>query len=104
MAARVTTARSAAVERGVLGNAALRGPAIERHAPLSPPATRMLEAAIDAHRLSARGLNRVRAVALTLADLAGHDGPLAEEHLAQALQLRIDPLALDTNEVRCGAA
>lgn len=37
--------------------------------------------------LTARGLDRVLRVAWTVADLAGHDRPLAPD-IAQALQLR----------------
>ena len=40
-----------------------------------------------AGKLSARGYQRVRAVALTIADLAGADR-VEREHLAEALQLR----------------
>jgi hypothetical protein len=35
-----------------------------------------------------RGAQRVRSVALTLADLDGDEGPLDEERLRQALSLR----------------
>ena len=51
-------------------------------------ATALLERALGAGVLSGRGLQRVRCVALTLADLAGVDPPLTDEHVAEALQMR----------------
>ncbi len=51
----------------------------------------MAERALVQGRLTARGLRRVWRVALTLADLADHRGPLRADHLAGALQLRSDP-------------
>ena len=55
---------------------------------LSTGARRLLERRLREGRLSARGLDRARRVALTVADLAGHDGPLREEHVLLALALR----------------
>jgi hypothetical protein len=37
----------------------------------------------------------VRRVARTVADLAGHAGPLGVEHVSTALALRADPLCFD---------
>jgi magnesium chelatase family protein len=88
VAARVTAARARAQARGVGGNADLPGPRLDELAPLTAAATRVLEARLRAGRLSARGLHRVRRVARTLADLAGADGPVAEEHVCLALELR----------------
>jgi predicted ATPase with chaperone activity len=52
----------------------------------------VLDHALRAGSLSARGLHRIRRVARTLADLAGRDdGPLGEEDVCLALQLRADP-------------
>jgi magnesium chelatase family protein len=45
--------------------------------------------------LTGRGLGRVRRVARTIADLGGHDGALAVEHLSAALALRAEPTFLD---------
>lgn len=90
--ARVEEARSWALSRGVAANADLRGDALEAAAPLSPPALGMLEAMLRAGSLTARGVQRVRRVARTVADLAAHDGPLGEEHVATAVAIRV-PMA-----------
>jgi magnesium chelatase family protein len=78
--------RSAA--RGVRTNAELSSRELDEHAPLTHEAAAVVERALVEARLSARGFNRVRAVARTIADLAGHDGPLREEHVLAALELR----------------
>ena len=90
VAARVVRARGRAQERGVRANAELRGPDLDRLAPLSPEATSLLSDRLQAGRLSARGLARVRRVALTVADLAGHAGPVRAADVATALLLRSD--------------
>lgn len=90
VAARVARARARAKRRGVRANADLRGGALEDHAPLSTDAHEVLADALRAGRLTARGLDRVRRVALTLADLDGHEGPLTVGHVSSALQLRAD--------------
>ena len=69
-------------------NRQLRGPALEHHAPLEPAAVDLLRGRMEAGRLTMRGAQRVRAVALTLADLAGSDGPLGPAEVACALHLR----------------
>ncbi|CAN5905014.1 YifB family Mg chelatase-like AAA ATPase [soil metagenome] len=89
-AARVITARDRALLRGVRANAELCGPELERWAPLDGDARELLATALRGGRLSARGLDRVRRVALTLADLAGHDPPLTAGQVGTALQLRAD--------------
>jgi magnesium chelatase family protein len=88
VAARVGRARELARERGVRANALLPAPLLERFAPFTSGSTRLLERRLREGRLSARGLQRVRRVALTLADLAGHTGPLGEEQVLTALALR----------------
>jgi magnesium chelatase family protein len=90
VAARVAAARSRARERGVGANAELDGPELDRWAPLAPEARDLLATVLRTGRLSARGLTRVRRVALTLADLSGHDGPLSAGQVGTALQLRAD--------------
>jgi len=90
VAQRVARARDRAVLRSVRANADLRGPELERWAPLSDGAQDLLAGVLRAGRLSARGLDRVRRVALTMADLAEYDGPLGVEHVSTALQLRAD--------------
>jgi magnesium chelatase family protein len=89
VAARVLQARRRAQEsRGVGCNAQVLSSRLEQVAPLSGGARRLLERRLRDGRLSARGLDRARRVALTVADLAGHDGPLREEHVLLALALR----------------
>ena len=88
VAERVARARQRGQARGQRENARLASAALEAAAPLSPDATRLVRRALAAGRLSARGLRRVRAVALTLADLAGEDPPLTEGWVAEALALR----------------
>ena len=91
VAARVAAARERASSRGVRCNAELPGPVLDRVAPLTAEATALVERALTDGRLTARGLRRLWRVALTLADLAGDDGPLAAEHVAAAFHLRADP-------------
>jgi hypothetical protein len=47
-----------------------------------------LEKRLREGQLSARGLDRVRRVALTVSDLAGRQGPLSAEDVLLALALR----------------
>jgi magnesium chelatase family protein len=91
VAARVATARAMAVARGVACNADLPAHRLDDVARLSRPARTVLEGRLRQHRLSARGLHRIRRVARTLADLAGRDGPIQEEDVWTALLLRGDP-------------
>jgi magnesium chelatase family protein len=92
VAERVRAARARALDRAGMLNATLRGPALDTHAPVADEARVVLEEALRAGRLSARGVARVRAVARTLADLDGvSDGPLSLEHLCLAMSLRVDP-------------
>ncbi|MCU1499681.1 MAG: putative magnesium chelatase [Acidimicrobiales bacterium] len=88
--ARVVGARARASARGVRANAELDGPELDRWAPLAADAHGLLTTALGSGRLSARGLTRVKRVALTLADLDGHEGPLTAGHVGTALQLRAD--------------
>ena len=94
VAARVAAAREIAARRGVRMNAELTGPALDHATPLTAPAARMLEHKLRTGALSARGLDRIRRVARTLADLEGHAGELNEEHVCAALELRIEPVEL----------
>lgn len=80
-------------------NAALAGSALDRLAPLEPPASRLLELKLRQGLLSARGLHRVRRVARTVADLAGRPGSIAEEDVYAALSLREE--VLHAKEVAC---
>ena len=92
VAARVVAARDRAAARGVPVNHRLRGPALDEAAPLHGSARDLLREALRAGRLTARGLERVRAVALTVADVDGADVPLTDRHVREALALRCDPL------------
>ena len=91
VAARVATARARAGERGVVANAALPAWRLDEVAPLGGGAAVLLEDALRVGSLSARGLDRIRRVALTLADLGSRSGPLGEEDVSLALQLRSRP-------------
>jgi magnesium chelatase family protein len=95
VAARVATARGRAAERGVPCNALLPAHRLDAETPLDPGARELLECELRRGRLSARGLARVRRVALTLADLAGVEPPLSAGFVSLALQLRIEPLTAD---------
>jgi magnesium chelatase family protein len=90
VASRVAQARLMAAGRGVIANAALPAGCLDRVAPLSAGALRILEHRLRQDSLSARGLHRIRRVARTLADLDGVDGPLGESHVCGALELRVD--------------
>jgi magnesium chelatase family protein len=95
VADRVKAARAIAAERGVRCNAELRGPALEAATPLTPAAVRALEQKLTVNELSARGLDRIRRVARTVADLQGRTGPIGLEEIVDALHLRVRPQALE---------
>jgi magnesium chelatase family protein len=89
---RVVAARARQVERyagdGITTNAQLTTPLMAAHCGTDRAALRVLRAAVQKMSLSARGYDRVRKVARTIADLAGEDR-LSADHLAEALQFRI---------------
>jgi magnesium chelatase family protein len=87
---RVLLARERASERGVTVNSQLAGSQLEEAAPLHPEAEKLLAASLSSGRLSARGLSRIRRVALTIADLGGYRGPLQAHHVSAAMALRVD--------------
>ncbi len=76
-------------------NADLPAWRLDEWAPLDRAATRLLERALGAGRLSGRGLGGVRRVARTVADLTATDepldAPLTAEHVSTALVLRAEP-------------
>ncbi len=88
VARRVAQARARARARGFRSNAEIPAPLLDRLAPLAPPAWALLEQGLRRGTLSARGLHRVRRVARTIADLAGHGEVVSEEHVCLALALR----------------
>jgi magnesium chelatase family protein len=72
---------------GAACNARMGPAALERHASLDARGRSMLFAAVDRLGLSARGFDRVRRVARTLADLEGEDR-VTPARVAEALQYR----------------
>lgn len=89
VAARVLAARTRAIERNGTLNAALDDRGLNEFAPLQPDADTMIRTEIERGRLTGRGYHRVRRVARTLADLAGHhERPIGVEHIAGALSMR----------------
>lgn len=85
--ARVLAARERARERGVAANALLSPAQIDDAAPLDDASRSVLERALRTGRLSARGYQRVRLVARTLADLE-RSRDIDSRHVALALSLR----------------
>ena len=83
-------ARQAARHQGerVTTNAELTAPLMTKHCLCSPSALRLLRAAVTRLALSARGYDRVRKVARTIADLAGED-EIGADAMAEALQYRM---------------
>jgi magnesium chelatase family protein len=88
VAARVAAARERAVDRGVACNAAIPAHRLDELAPLDPKATALLRRRVNESSLTARGLDRVRRVARTLADLQQLEGPIPAQAAATALELR----------------
>lgn len=91
---RVGRAREVARDRGVASNSELRDGALDQLAPLDSDAKNLFSHAIAEGRLTARGFQRVRRVALTLTDLAGQVPPLTGGIVAQALFMRTEPVTV----------
>lgn len=87
VAARERAARRFEREPGVFANAQLGPRQVRRHCALVGSAQGLLQSAAERLQLTARGLDRVRKVARTIADLEGA-GEIGEAHLAEALQYR----------------
>ena len=75
-------------------NAELNGEDLEKWAPLSAEASKLLETAMLVGRISARGMRRIWRLALTLADLSAADPPLSAEMIMAAVELRAIPAFL----------
>jgi magnesium chelatase family protein len=90
--ARVVAARERQQERyagtDVRANAGLSPSLMARYCRLDVQGRRLLSAAVQKLGLSARGYDRVRKVARTIADLAAADD-IAADHVAEALQFRM---------------
>ncbi len=90
--ARVVAARERQIARyaadPVRMNAELTPSLMSRYCGLDRPGAKVLSAAVGRMALSARGYDRVRKVARTIADLAGAD-TIASQHVAEALQFRM---------------
>jgi magnesium chelatase family protein len=91
--ARVVAARSIQHQRyagdDIRTNAELTPRLMSAHCTVDAGSMRLLDAAIRRMSLSARGFDRVRKVARTIADLTGDDR-IRAEHVAEALQFRSD--------------
>jgi magnesium chelatase family protein len=90
--ARVIAARARQTARqggeGIATNAELTAGLMAKHCATSRAALRVLRAAMGRLALSARGYDRVRKVARTIADLAGDDD-IGADAMAEALQFRM---------------
>jgi magnesium chelatase family protein len=84
---RVVEARSLALARSGICNAALQGEPLEAVCAASDKALSLLDDAVDRFGLSVRAYHRVLRVSRTIADLAGAER-VGALHLAEALSLR----------------
>jgi magnesium chelatase family protein len=84
----VQRARRKSQARGYAPNAIVPAGLLDELAPLALSARVMLQKQLEAGRLSARGMHRVRRVARTLADLDDVD-TIDDHHVALALQMRV---------------
>ncbi|MGC4082095.1 MAG: hypothetical protein QM736_08320 [Vicinamibacterales bacterium] len=69
-------------------NAHLSAPELRRHCALDAASLHLLRSAAERLGLSARGFDRVRRVARTIADLANEER-IHSDHVAEALQFRV---------------
>jgi magnesium chelatase family protein len=89
VAARVAAARRRAMTRIGMQNADIPASHLDVLAPLHPEARLRLREQLEAEQLTGRGYHRIRRVARTVADLAGADEVVLDEHVAMALQMRV---------------
>jgi magnesium chelatase family protein len=92
--ARVLAARTVQRSRQGAENGRLASAEVAVHCQVTPPARRILMAAVDRLGLSARGFHRALRVARTVADLAGSDR-VEDHHVREALSLRHLPIIGD---------
>ncbi len=88
IAPRVATARRVALERSGSLNAALDDNGLNEFAPLTKGASELLRREVERGRLTARGLQRIRRVSRTLADLDGQPDAIDEMFVISALGMR----------------
>lgn len=93
VAARVLAARERAQARQRVPNGQLSSAELRRHAPLEGRARAFAARATDGLALSARGADRLRRVARTIADLAA-TSEIRPEHLAEAAAFRGEEVAV----------
>ncbi len=84
---RVVAAHNRQITRQGILNAQLDGPALDRFASMSDQLTQFLNNAAEKMGLSARGYNRIRRIARTIADLRGADD-IELSDLTEALSYR----------------
>lgn len=87
VAARVCEARAIQIERQGVTNGRLTNREIERYCALGPAAATLLDRAVTALGLSARGHHRVLKLARTIADLGGAR-EITVDHVSEAMGLR----------------
>ena len=85
--ARVVAARNRQITRQGHVNATLDGPELEQFAPLTDELATFLNTAAEKMGMSARGYNRIKRLARTIADLRGSDD-IEMSDLAEALSYR----------------
>jgi len=85
--ARVIAARNRQLARQGYVNAMLNGAALDTFVKLTPDMTEFLNTAAEKVGLSARGYNRIKRIARTIADLAGRDDIIMDD-LIEALSYR----------------
>ena len=89
VAERVAAARQRSLDRIGMATAHMPAAQLDALAPLHPDARARLRDQLERDQLTGRGYHRVRRVARTIADLAGGDELVLEEHVVMALQLRV---------------
>jgi len=94
VAERVARCRTRSSERGFEFNAAMPDDAMDEFAPLTQEGLGVLREELARGCISARGVQRVRRVALTMSDLAGAEGPIDADRLRTAMNLRAEPSKL----------